>query len=111
MGRINSYKNYTVKASPNGYATVTVSNSAIGLTVPSGNVNAATLVLVGNASDTDPVPLVYYTLNGETPTSTNGLPLYNGAVLEIFQSEVKNAKFIRATGNDQTLHVEFATVD
>lgn len=109
MGRIQSYKTYTVLPGASGYATKTVSNTAVGLDVPNG-VNAATLVLVGNAAETSPVPLVYYTLNGETPTSSNSLPLYNGAVLEIFEGELKNAKFLRATANDQTLHIEFANV-
>jgi hypothetical protein len=109
MGRIQSYKSYTVTPSPNGYAALTVSNAAVSLAVPSG-ANAATIVLEGNTADTSPVPLVWYTLNGETPSATNGLPLYNGAVLEVFEGELAAAKFIQATASDQELHIEFATV-
>jgi hypothetical protein len=111
MGRIQSYKTYTVLADPNGYSSLTISNSEVSLTIPAGTTpNAATLVVVGNTSDTDPVPLIWYTLNGETPSASNGMPLYNGGVLEIFEGELRNARFIRATSNDQTLKVEFATV-
>jgi hypothetical protein len=111
MGRIQSYKTYTVLAASNGYASETVSNSELSLTIPAGtNPNAATLTVVGNPLDTDPVPLVWYTLNGETPSASNGMPLYNGGVIEIFEGELRNARFIRATNNDQTLKIEFATV-
>jgi hypothetical protein len=109
MGRIQSYKTYTVKPDPNGYAALTVSGTVVQLTVPSGT-NAATLVLEGNTADTTPIPLVWYTLNGETPSATNGLPLYNGAVLEVFEAELAAARFIQATASNQELHIEFATV-
>lgn len=111
MGRIQSYKTYSVIS----YDQLTVSSSVVSLLtdvgIPAGNTNAATLVCVGNASDTDPVPLMYYTLDGTTPSASNGLVLYNGGTIEIFESELKLAKFLRATANDQTLKIEFATVE
>jgi hypothetical protein len=114
MGRIQSYNSYTVLTGAAAYPELTVSNSVVNLSALisalSENPNAATLVCVGNPSDTNPVPLVYYTLNGEDPSGSSGMPLYNGGVLEIFEGELSNARFIRATSNDQTLKIEFANV-
>jgi hypothetical protein len=114
MGRIHSYKKYTILSS-GAYTSVTVTNVVTTLgTIPKQGqttANACTITVVGNASSTAGQPVAYYRANGSNPAVGDGLALFNGAVLELFESELKNARFIRADGNNQKLYVEFAIVE
>lgn len=113
MGRIHSYKRYTILTT-DAYDTITVDGSVTTLgTIPKqGQVtaNACTITVIGNPSSTAGTPCVFYKANDEDPSTLFGLALYNGAVLELYESELKYAKFISADGNEQELRVEFAIV-
>ena len=110
MGRINSYKQYVVQSGASAYASLSVGGTAIALPTPPSKTNAASIVCVGNSASTDPVPLVNIMLNGETPTSSTGIPLYNGGVIEIFENELASAMVISADGATHVLRIEYARV-
>lgn len=113
MGRIHSYKRYTILTT-GAYDTITVDGSTTTLgTIPKQGqttANACTITVIGNSASTAGQPVMYYKANGEDPALGGGLALYNGAVIELFESEVKNAKFISADLNEQEIRVEFAIV-
>jgi hypothetical protein len=113
MGRIHSYQRYTILTTE-AYRTVTVSDSVTTLgTIPKQGqttANACTITVVGNSGSTAGQPVVYYRANGSNPAVGDGLALFNGAVLELFESELTNARFIGVDGDEQILQVEFAIV-
>lgn len=50
---------------------------------------------------------IYYTTDGSTPSSTNGILAYVGAIIPIAgYQKIKNLKAIRVTG-DATLNVQY----
>lgn len=111
MSRIHSFRNYTVLAAGAGYpARITVGGTAAALTVPQG-CNAATIRVIANGSSAASVPIVNYRLDGANPTTSTGMPLYSGDVLELYQSEPGSIRIISADGNNQTVCVEFSTVE
>lgn len=89
---------------------ITVSTSAIGLTAAKYNNTASTLVprkasviiiqcLANN---------VYYTLDGSTPSGSNGKLLVANVELGIAgYQRIKNFRAIRAGGVDGALHVDY----
>lgn len=80
-----------------GSQTLTVSSSAVGLTIPS-SVQAATVSVETNG--------VRFWDNGDTPTATVGKPAGAGSELLICQPQLSPIKFI-ATGSDATLSVSY----
>jgi len=109
MGRIHSFRNYSVLSSGGYPARISVGGTAVSLTVPAG-ANAATLRIIGSGSTSAGSPCVNYKIDGTDPTSSTGMPLYNGDILDLYQSEPTLIRLISADGNTQTLCVEFATV-
>ena len=101
MSRIGGFINYAVLLGGNAYPThLTLSSASAGLpSIPAG-VNAATLRAIGTGS----TPIAYYRLDGEVPTSTQGIPLYVGDVLTIYSPAISNFRII-GTGS---LAVEYA---
>lgn len=101
MGRINSYSNSETVA----YSRISVGTTAVPVgTIPSG-VYSCTVRVIANASSTG-VPAINATIIG-TPTTTNGMPLWNGDVMDIYPGELESAKFISADGLTHTLCIEF----
>lgn len=110
MSRIHSFRNYTVLSGSAGYpARISVTGTAVQLSVPAA-ANAATIRIISNGSTTAGSPAVNYKLDGTNPTSSTGMPLFNGDVLELYQSEPGSIRIISADGNAQTVCVEFAVV-
>jgi hypothetical protein len=81
-----------------GYQALTVSNSAVGLTVPAGS-GMAVAVLETAA--------VRLRQDGTNPTSTVGTPLTSGTQVVLCGGELSASKFIRSTGTDGVLHVHY----
>jgi|GEM_PF-4250095 len=114
MSRIQSYNQYIV-LNQSAYSNQTMTNAAVVSlpTIPSNSgglaekANACTITVSCPSTTGD---AIYYRLDGQDPTSSNGLALRDGAVLELFSDELANARFIGADGNIQTLRVEFAVV-
>lgn len=109
MSKIHSFRNYTVLSASGYPARISIAGTAVTLTVPAA-ANAATLRIIGSGSTSAGSPCVNYKLDGTDPTSSTGMPLYNGDILELYQSEPIQIRLISADGNTQTLCVEFATV-
>lgn len=83
---------------PVGYQQLTVSSSAVALTVPL-QANTATIV-VENAT-------VRFRSDGTDPTTTVGVPLWTNQSFQIQSKDILSAiKFI-ATGSDATLNIEY----
>ena len=109
MGRIQSYKTYTVKTGATGYDIETINNTASGLSAIPVGINAATMTITAHADTVGDA--IYVTLNGETPSASVGLALRDGSIMEIFEGELQNAKFVSAdASNSQTIRIEYATV-
>ena len=83
-----------------GYQDLTVSNTAVGLTVPSTPVARCAIITV----ETDQVR---FTVDTTTPTSSKGHLLNAGDLLELGNTEMlTNARFIRVT-TDATLRISY----
>lgn len=86
---------------------VTVSTTAIGLTTATyspGTKGTAMLatIIVETAG-------LRYRKDGTDPTSSVGMPLAAGDVLYVWGSvDIKNIKFIRSSGSNATISVEYA---
>ena len=91
--------------SPISKQALTVSSSAVGLTVPTSPTVRAVLITVEHitsAGDT-----IRHWKTGDNPTTGDGQLLYSGDILEITNvSAINNARFI-ATGNDMKLMIEY----
>lgn len=82
-----------------GYEQVTVSTTAVGLTVPAGTIRAVLVV--------EDQPL-RFRLDGTNPTSTVGMLAKADKEIEIFSKEVLEAfKAIRDGGTDAVLSVHY----
>jgi hypothetical protein len=77
-----------------------------GTTIYSGSAaNAAQFRMVKNAAQTGgATPIAYYTYSGENPTSANGIPLYDGDFVEIYENELSTIKIASADANTCTIH-------
>lgn len=101
MGRINSFGNSRTIA----YSRISVGVTAVPVgAIPSG-AYSATVRVIANAANTG-VPAINATVTG-TATTINGMPLWNGDVMDIYPEELQNAKFISADGLTHTLCIEF----
>ena len=97
----------TVRAFPiyfspitDGYQDLTVSNSAVGLTLPTSLTPRAAVITVESDQ-------VRFTLDTTTPTSSKGHLLNVGDMLELANTEMlSNARFIRVT-TDATLRITY----
>lgn len=82
-----------------GYQQITVSTTAIGLTVPAKTIRAKIVV--------EAQPL-RYRLDGTDPSSTVGTLALAGAEIEVFKKEVLAAfKAIRSGGTDSVISVHY----
>ena len=99
-----------VRAFPTYYSPIskqalTVSSSAVGLTVPTSPQVRAVLITVEHTVKSDDT--VRHWKTGDDPTTSDGQLLYSGDILEISNvSAINNARFI-ATGNDMKLMIEY----
>jgi hypothetical protein len=85
---------------PIGFQTLTVSGSAVGLTVPTA-ANIMAIISVENNS-------VRYRDDGTNPTASIGFLLYPGNTLNLENLTVLNAtKFIAVDGTDATLSIGY----
>lgn len=85
-----------------GFEALTVSNSAVGLTVPSGTHKA--LIVCESAG-------VRCREDGTDPTATTGALIRDGDVVEYmdsnWESTLNTVRFIRDGGTDATLNVHY----
>jgi hypothetical protein len=111
MGRIQSYNNATVITGGTGYALQRVDDStAEGFaSLPSETTMVTVRVVADTAHDTSR-PVAWYRLDGETVAIDDGMPLWDGDVLEVFAEEVTQASFIGIDGNYTNLYCEYAVV-
>jgi hypothetical protein len=84
----------------------TVPATGGGTTLYAGSsANAAQFRMVKNASQTGGAePIAYYTYSGVNPTSANGIPLYDGDFVEIYENELSTIKISSADANTPTIH-------
>jgi hypothetical protein len=69
--------------------------------------NFAFLRVKKNASQTGGAePIAYYTIDTENPTSANGIPIYDGDVLEIYPYQIHTVHFASSDANQPTLHYQ-----
>ena len=87
---------FTAEHRPKGYQAVTVSNTAIGLTVP-GGASRAVIKVISN-------PLRFRD-DGTDPTSSVGYSKVANDEFTLSGDSMKAAKFIRSGGSDATLEV------
>lgn len=67
--------------------------------------NAAQCRMVKGASQSGgATPIAYYTYSGENPTSANGIPLYDGDFVEIYENELSLIRIASADANTCTIH-------
>ena len=86
-------------ADPNGYQQLTVSSSAVAMTVPL-NSNMAD-ILVQDAG-------IRYRDDGTNPTSTVGTPLFQNQSMQIIgASNLSAIKFIRSGASDAIVNINY----
>ena len=91
--------------SPIGKQILTVSSSAVGFTLPSAPQCRAVFFAVEYV--TASTDTLRFWVNGDTPTTTEGVLLYNGDTVEITNVDmINNFKIIRVT-NDMTLMITY----
>lgn len=82
-----------------GYQKLTVSNTAVGLTVPNTFAPGYALIRIVGAN-------VMYRDDGTDPTTTDGVPVYDGDVLH-YDGPLTAVKFIRQGSTDATAHISY----
>ena len=88
---------YKLERKPKGYQQLTVSTTAVGLTVPVGATRAVVKVIAQP---------VRYRDDGTAPTSAAGYPLVANETFEVDGiSTLGAAKFIRSAASDATLEI------
>lgn len=86
-------------AIPAGYQKLTVSNSAVGLTVP---INSDIAIIVCDDAN------VRYRDDGTDPTATDGMPVESGQTLAVEgDNSLADIRFIRQASTDATLHISY----
>ena len=117
MARIHSFRNYTVKDGDAAYEQIQLTDAVTvkSLTPPkvaNEPVNAATIRITASTAQTAGQPCALYRVNGTdpAPAGTGGLPLFNGDILELFQSEVENFRIMGLDANADYVAVEYAQV-
>ena len=87
------------KGDPTGYQKLTVSNTAVGLTIPI-NSNRA-LIVVETAS-------IRWRDDGTSPTSTDGIQIFQNQSLELDGGKcLSQFKAIKTGDTDATLHINY----
>ena len=102
MGTVKTLPSYF---SPISKQVLTVSSSAVGLTIPTTpQVRAILLTVEHTVSNTD---TLRHWKTGDDPTTSEGQLLYSGDILEITNvSAISNLRLI-ASGNDMKVMVEY----
>ena len=84
---------------PVGYQQLTVTGTAVALTVPS-NANSATIVVEDNG--------VRFRDDGTNPTAGIGMPLYQNQSIQLqSRSMLEAIKFIRVSATSATLNISY----
>jgi hypothetical protein len=86
---------------PYDYQQITVSNAAVGLTINEFEIPESVIVMIDSA------PIRYRVDGRGDPTSSVGIPLRQGDLLNLNRGEAVNFRAIRTTGTDATLYVTF----
>lgn len=111
MGRIQSYNNSTVITGGTGYAIAQLDDSsAVGFTDLPVETTMVTVRVVADAAQDTSRPVAWYRLDGEDAAIGEGMPLWDGDVLEVFAEEVTQASFIGIDTNITNLYCEYAVV-
>ncbi len=55
-------------------------------------------------------PIGYYTINTSNPTSSNGIPIYDGDVLNVYPYQIKTIKLASSDANQPTVHFQLYNV-
>ena len=111
MSRISGYRNYTViQTAGTGYVRQTVGATSAALASIPAAANGCTIMIIGNVTSTAGQPCINYRLDGVAPTTTTGMPLFNGAILQLFPGELALFRAISADGNNQIIATEYATL-
>lgn len=90
----------SVKRAPQGYQQLTVSTSAVSLTIPATS-NVATFALIRCSTAN-----IRWRDDGTAPTSTVGEPLNAGEILE-YDGQLSKFQAIRSGAADATLDIEY----
>lgn len=90
------FGSYTAEHIPKGYQQLTVSTTAVGLTVPPGASRAVIKVIAQP---------VRYRDDGVDPTTSLGYPKVANDEFVLSGSSMKNVKFIRDDASDATLEI------
>jgi hypothetical protein len=85
-----------------GFESLTVSNSAVGLTLPTGAKS-----FVGKLETAD----IRARGDGTAPTASVGVLIETGEVMVLADSEVNRSRFIRVGGSDGTLQGHYYSVE
>lgn len=90
------FGSYTAERKPKGFQSLTVSTTAVALTVPAGASRAVVKVIAQPVRFRD---------DGTDPTSSVGYSKVANDEFELVGPSMKDAKFIRSAGTDATLEV------
>ncbi len=73
--------------------------------------NFAFARVVKHASQTGAAtPIAYYTINTDNPTVSNGIPLYDGDVIEVYPYQIATIRFASSDANQPTIHYQLYNI-
>ena len=73
--------------------------------------NFAIARVVKNASQTGGADAIaYYTIDTANPTSANGIPLYDGDVIEVYPYQINTIRFASSDANQPTIHYQLYNI-
>ena len=87
-----------ISEKPNGYQQLTVSSTAVGLTVPTGS-SVAVIIVESNP--------VRYRDDGTNPTAAVGTPVLQDQSVEVTGDALAAIRFIRSGASDGTLNINY----
>ena len=77
----------------------------------SGSANFAFVRFMKHASqDGGTTPIGYYTINTSNPSSSNGIPIYDGDVLNVYPYQITTIKLASSDANQPTVHYQLYNV-
>ena len=103
MPNIGYYREATLHSE--GVSNIAASGSSTQINGTTANFAFARVVK--NASQTGGAdPIAYYTIDTANPTSANGIPIYDGDVLEIYPYQIHTVHFASSDANQPTSHFQ-----